>query len=265
MFNTAFARVWTMDGAAFKLRSDGGVYFSTGSNTNATVVAGLSLISSGVIGVGTGAQGSVAGEIRTTLGTYSGAVTIGTSSQSTYPFYLHVATNKNVIGQVSAGENLWVSVNDALNAFQPWGFSASAFTFTGTVNLPSITGATAGDIPMCWSTTFFVHTAAATCGVSLEEAKTDIQPLGGALAQLMRMQPIDFAWKDYVGYDGHRDIGFGARAMAAINPLFGAYERGDLKNFKDRAVLAVTVGAVQDQQAQIDQLRREIEALKAKF
>jgi hypothetical protein len=58
----------------------------------------------------------------------------------------------------------------------------------------------------------------------------------------MAMRPVTFTWKD----SGLPDLGMIADEVAAINPLLGAYDReGNLYNFRDRAVLATAIKAIQ--------------------
>jgi len=66
------------------------------------------------------------------------------------------------------------------------------------------------------------------------------------------MRPVTFDWKK----DGKSDLGLIADEVAAIDPLMGAYRaNGDLYNFKDRAVLATLIKAVQEIETQIQGLK----------
>ena len=152
--------------------------FTTSTNGGGTVDTGLSRVSAGVTGIGTGASGSFAGNLKLTPGT-----------------------------------------------------------------------TTAGDVPVCMPTggAGIMSFAAVTCGTSLRSAKDAIQPLDHGLDWLMKMKPSAFKWK----FNGADDIGFIADDVAGIDKRLGAYDKGQLQNFKDRAVIAVLVSAVQEQQGQI--------------
>jgi hypothetical protein len=124
---------------------------------------------------------------------------------------------------------------------------------TQAITLQATPGASAGDIPLCISTGKVVHSAALTCGTSLEEQKHDLTPLSHGLDWLMQLKPLEFAWN----YDGHKEIGFGARSMAQVSPLLGAYQRdGSLSNWDNRAVLAVAVKSIQELETRVRELER---------
>lgn len=116
-----------------------------------------------------------------------------------------------------------------------------------------IAASATGDVNACYNGTSFQVTFGAVCGTSLAIYKTDITPVAHGLDYIMQMRPVTFTWKDPAAT---HDLGMIADEVAAIDPLLGAYhENGELYNFRDRAVLATLVKAVQEQQAQINQLK----------
>lgn len=208
----------------------------------------------GVLSDETGSGKAVFGTTPTFAG---GAITISATGGTTS--YVHFGANEDwyIRGGV-AGSGI-VNIQDGNNG--PTVIGSNSLTLGS-----ALPGAAAGDLDLCMSTTFIVHTGTASlCGLSLEDVKTDIQPLNSqvALLDILQLKPINFAWKDYEGYDGHRDIGFGARAATKVNPLFGAYDKkGELFNFKDRAILAEAVSAIQELQSEIELLKLELRSTK---
>lgn len=108
-----------------------------------------------------------------------------------------------------------------------------------------------GDVNLCWKTTG-IFTQGAVCGTSLARYKEKIAPLYHGLDYVMRMNPVTFDWKS----DGHHDLGLIADEVAAIDPLLGAYGPDGLYNFRDRAVLATLIKAVQEIETQLKELHQ---------
>lgn len=132
---------------------------------------------------------------------------------------------------------------------------------TPALNLTGLAGAAAGDIPLCLSTGNAVHTAAATCGTSAARFKQHIEPATLGLAAALRLRPVTFELKpEYrrAGAAATTQVGFIADDLAVIDPRLVHYQDGQVINYDDRALIAVLAKALQEQQAQIDALRREL-------
>ena len=122
-------------------------------------------------------------------------------------------------------------------------------------NLALTPGSTVtSDVNVCWQSGNAL-TQGSVCGTSLRKYKKNIHPLSHGLADIMQMKPVRFDWKS----TGETEIGMIADDVAKIDPLAGAYNKdGQLYNFKDRAVLATLVKAVQEQQSEIESLKKEL-------
>jgi hypothetical protein len=97
-----------------------------------------------------------------------------------------------------------------------------------------------------------------TCSSSLRY-KSDVRPFLGGLDTVGRLRPIAFTWRD----GGTRDVGFGAEDVAAIEPLLATYDgQGHIEGVKYKQLTTVLVNAVQQQQTQIAEQQRIIEALR---
>jgi hypothetical protein len=110
----------------------------------------------------------------------------------------------------------------------------------------------------------------ATCGSSLRY-KTDWQPFVGGLDVINRLQPLAFRWKS----DHSQDVGFGAEAVAEIEPLLVTRnDQGEVEGVKYDRLSVVFVNAFKEQQAQLQaqaqrlatqqiQLKQQRQQLKA--
>lgn len=132
-------------------------------------------------------------------------------------------------------------------------------------------GATAaGDVALCVKTTGVtgVITQGATCGSSTAKLKTNIRPLtaSSAVAKTMALRPSSFAYIAGV-YGGRKEYGLIAEEVAKVDstlvyraaaldklPNGQVIKPGDPFNVNDRAVLAILIATVQQQQKTIDSL-----------
>ncbi len=93
-----------------------------------------------------------------------------------------------------------------------------------------------------------------TCSSSLRY-KTDIQLFAGGLEIVRRLKPISFRWNN----GGIADLGFGAEEVNAVEPLLVTRnEKGDIEGVKYKQIATVLVNAVNEQQAQIEELSKRI-------
>ena len=89
-------------------------------------------------------------------------------------------------------------------------------------------------------------------------------PFTNALSTLARLESVSFNYKEGY-YGGKEDIGLIAEQVAEVDSRLALYgEDGQPLNVNERALISVLIGSVQEQQAQIDELRNEIEKLKAR-
>lgn len=106
----------------------------------------------------------------------------------------------------------------------------------------------------------------ALCSSSIRY-KTNVSTLTDNLSLAGRFRPVRFNWIA----DGKRDLGLIAEEVAAIDPDLAVYnEKGEVEGIKYDRFGVIAVGAVNEQQKQIEELREtirrqqeELEALKA--
>ena len=97
------------------------------------------------------------------------------------------------------------------------------------------------------------------CGASSLRLKTEVESFAGGLGVVKRLRPIAFTWSQ----GGARDVGLGAEEVARVAPQFTfADEAGVVRGVKYDRLPVLLISAVKEQQRQIEQLRREVAALR---
>jgi hypothetical protein len=85
--------------------------------------------------------------------------------------------------------------------------------------------------------------------------KTDLQPFLGGLNVINRLKPYNFAWKN----NGMREIGLIAEDVAEVEPLFTyKNDKAEIEGVKYENMNVLFINAFKEQQAQIEELRRQI-------
>ena len=148
-----------------------------------------------------------------------------------------------------------LTINGDTLAVQMPGLASSSSAQTGTV---------------CWTTgtgNLTIDTTT-TCLLSDMRLKKNMVPLNDneGLPEVMALKPFSYDLKDDPMHVG-RQVGLGAQQVAKVDPrLVAIYDRGPNigtpKGVRYEQLTAVLVKAVQQQQAEIDGLRREIRQLK---
>jgi hypothetical protein len=102
----------------------------------------------------------------------------------------------------------------------PW----RTLSASGTVAFLGLTVSSAGNA-VCINTTKDIEDAgAASCVVSTRKAKHDIQPIGGALDEIMKLRPVSYTYND----TGVKRYGFIAEEVALIDPKLIEYAPSDV-------------------------------------
>jgi hypothetical protein len=95
---------------------------------------------------------------------------------------------------------------------------------------------------------------------SARKHKEYITPLGTQIQNINKLNPVEFTWKE----SNKKDIGLIAEEMDKIYPeLVSREENGDIHGINYSKITAVLVKAVQEQQNQIEELKLEVQKLKA--
>lgn len=163
--------------------------------------------------------------------------------------------------QNAAFTNTYLSVNTSTNAIA-LGLAGTSVTMPG---LASSSAATTGTL--CWTTVtgnVNVDTTLA-CLSSTKRIKQHIQPLDAGLAEVMKLRPVSYDLKPEYNPKGLGPmVGLVAEEVQKIDPrLVGLDANGDPQGVRYMQMTAVLVKALQEEQAEITELRREIKRMHA--
>lgn len=144
--------------------------------------------------------------------------------------------------------------------------------FSAAITAPGLaTSSAAATGTWCWTTGTGNTTIDTTlaCLSSDERLKNVAGPFSGALAEVARLSPIVYQWKPGTPKfkaDPGDHIGLGAFATAyADERLVARDDKGNPRGWREDAMIALLVKAVQEQQAEIQGQQAEIAALKARL
>jgi hypothetical protein len=111
-----------------------------------------------------------------------------------------------------------------------------------------------------YSSTTGVTTVSCLIETSAERYKSNIQPLGSQLSNIMNLQPVEFDWKS----NNKHDIGFVADSVKEVYPnLVSTNAQGEVEGMNYSKLVSALVKSIQEQQIQINTLTTEVEKLKA--
>lgn len=146
-------------------------------------------------------------------------------------------------------------------------YLAGSLYATSTVTLTGLTGATGGtNQDLCISTAkVVINETTGTCVVSSRRFKNNIVPLDiGGLISILKLKPIEYSYNDDDVSDyKDRQYGFIAEDVADVDPHFAKYGIDGLpRTLDDRALLSVSIKAIQELKAENDSLKARIEKLE---
>jgi hypothetical protein len=94
---------------------------------------------------------------------------------------------------------------------------------------------------------------------SLRKYKSDIEPIASGLDETMKLTPVSYVSKT----NGNHEVGFVAEDVEKVDKRLATYNQGELTGVQYDHMVALLTKAIQEQQAQIEDLKREIRELKA--
>tara|TARA_B100000035_G_scaffold46528_2_gene35302 strand:+ start:19087 stop:19830 length:744 start_codon:yes stop_codon:yes gene_type:complete len=95
--------------------------------------------------------------------------------------------------------------------------------------------------------------------------KDDQSPISGSLQKISTLDPVEFNWSEKQStYVGH-DIGLIAQQVQAIAPEIVTERPDGYLAMKYDKMVPLLVGAIQDQQKIIDEMRAELDEIKSKI
>lgn len=92
--------------------------------------------------------------------------------------------------------------------------------------------------------------------------KNDISSLNNCLPKILKLEPISFEWNDKQNAYKGKDIGLIAQQVKEIAPEIVTERKNGYLAMKYEKVIPLLVGAIQDQQKIIEEMREEINQLK---
>ncbi len=132
--------------------------------------------------------------------------------------------------------------------------TAGDLTVSGNVYANGLAAGAAGDSDVCITTgTGKLTTAgASTCVVSSRRFKDNIQPLDSGLAEVLKLKPVSFTYKN----DKRERVGLIAEDMEQVEPRLVNYEPDGKtpKSISYEEYTALLTKAIQEQQKEIDEL-----------
>lgn len=234
----------------------------TTTNDNHSVAVGYKAGTAITTGIGNTIFGYQAGALVTT-GT--GNTVLGNSVASTV---LTIGTNNILIGTNNA---ITATTSSESNAIHIGGTGGDAVFVTGTntnttetmtlhgiVSMPDITQTSSAQTgTLCWASSGVTYDASLGCLTSTKENKERISSFSGGLAEVMKFKPISFYYKDKK-MDASEELGLLAEDVKEVEPrLVGYGSDGKLRGVRYEQLTAVLISAIQEQQKEIDALKKQ--------
>jgi hypothetical protein len=224
----------------------------------------------GQVGIGTTLPSRTFDIISSIADTTAGndAIRIATNGTSGYGAQLILNSTSFISGHswafVSAGSSDSAGIGKFVIADNSSGNNRFVIDTTGNVGIgttsPAQTLEVNGEIKVdnlasASSTSLCINAnVIASCSSSLRY-KEDIHDASFGLKEVNAMRPVIFKWK---GRD-EKDFGLIAEEVAEINPQFVTYMNGKIEGVKYPQLVAVLVGALKEQEAEIKALREDRE------
>lgn len=193
--------------------------------------------------------------IRACFGLTTGSFNIAiASSDQNLSFPSNTGSNQLNINNVIMG-NLSLSTlpNTGLIGINVPSPTAN-FEVSGTVKLDSLTNS-AGTGPVCYSTsTHLITTNTVACTVSDIRLKKNIEPYTGALDKVMQLRMKQFDFRD-IAYGTQHQVGLIAQEVEQVIPAVVGTGSDGFKSVGYDKLSVYAIGAIQEQQAEINDLR----------
>jgi len=189
--------------------------------------------------------------------TYNNNVGVGVSGNSTYGYKFYVEASK--VGYITKFKN--TSTNVGSNVLLLQGSTTSGSTTSNFITIYSNNGTSLGSIG--WNGTSGSGAAPVFKTVSDKRLKQDITPTKCGLSDLMKINIVDFRWKDKP--KGKIFTGVIAQELYKVYPnavIKPDDETKDVWTLNREELIPLLVKSIQDQQAEITDLTKRIEALE---
>ena len=245
------------------------IIFKTGSQ--ATV---MTINNSGNVGIGTtspsrslevDSSGGAGVRLKDPSTANGGGYLEGYNSGGTLTAYLSLGTAYNIgnSGEAALATQGATSLKLGTNNTTALSIDSSQQVF-----IPNMNTSTAALDYVCWnpSTGKLTADSAGTCLASTQKVKENIQDLDIGLKQVMNLHPISFDYKkEYSPRDLGDQVGFIAEEVVKVDSrLVSRDSKGEFNGVRYSQMTSVLTKAIQEQQQEIEDLRKEIILLKAR-
>lgn len=189
---------------------------------------------------------------------------LGANNSAATPTWSFTSSTDAGMYHTAGSSNLQFATNGtnagAIDSSHGWNFPA-AVTMPG---LASSSAPTTGSV--CWTTSTGNLTVDTTvsCLASIRRIKEKIEPLPEGLKTVLQMQPVSYQLKkEYNPQNLGPMVGFIAEDVEKVDDrLVGRDRKGNLMGVRYMQYTAVLTKAIQEQQRQIEELKKEFSALK---
>ena len=135
----------------------------------------------------------------------------------------------------------------------------------GNLSMPLMKVSATGNALCITTASVFTNSGTSSCTPSSARFKTDIKDLTVGLETLMKLQPREFTRKEpSPSHPDGKEIGFIAEEINTVVPRVVEYEKDGVtpRGINYGELTALLTKSIQEQQAQIDLLKQEIQLLK---
>lgn len=183
---------------------------------------------------------------------------VGSSTLSSGSNILLIGTGTGTDSNTSNSIHIGAGGSDILTVTGTGTNTTSVPTLHGTAQMPDLGSSSASTTgTVCWTTgTGLLNVdTTTTCLLSTMKVKHDIEPLSTrtALAEVNLLKPVSFAYNDQKNIPG-RQVGLIAEDVAEVDPRLVRYVDGDPVAVKYQEAVGLLVGAIQEQQAEMNRL-----------
>lgn len=244
-------------------------YNSPSKNVQATQITGTVPVANGGTGVTTSTgSGSVVLSASPTLTGTANAAALTLSGAQTYGASVgNLNADGAIVTKYVTGDHQYYTgvatgmrvVNQAANTV------LMTISNTGVITFPQVTTGTNADF-LCMSSGNMLTLQTSACTISSRRFKENIAPLtGSALRKIGALRPVVFNMieLEHPNADnnyGRTQVGLLAENVAAVDPKLAIYEQDGTtpKSYRQEALLALAIKAIQEQQLEINALKRSL-------
>jgi len=137
--------------------------------------------------------------------------------------------------------------------------STATYFYQSDVRLTNIPSGS-GTRPVCWNSSSGALTFGNPCTTSARRYKENIQPLSYGLDEVLKFRPVFFSYRREIDPDSSRKVGFIAEEMNDIVPEVTFWSKGQIESIDYAKLTAVLTHAIQELKADNDTLRTEVKA-----